>query len=82
MAQASRSLLASSMGPMEQGKNDALQGTAQTRIKSLLEHHALDRSYRFMNGTLSHSIVSAARSRCVGFCPFDTHCIVSPMGRT
>ncbi len=34
--------------------------TAQARIKSLLERHALDRSYRFMNGTLSHSVVSAA----------------------
>jgi len=39
--------------------------TAQASIKSLLERHALDRSYRFMNGTLSNSIVSAARSRCV-----------------
>jgi len=39
--------------------------TAQASIKSLLERHMLDRSYRFMNGTLSHSIISAARSRCV-----------------
>ncbi len=40
--------------------------TAQTRIKSLLERHALDRSYRFITGYNCFSfIVSATYSRCV-----------------
>ncbi len=40
--------------------------TTQARIKGLLERHALDRSYRFITGYNSLSvIVSAACSRCV-----------------
>jgi len=45
--------------------------TAQTRSKSLLERHALDRSYRFITRYIVSEIssyddiVSAACSRCV-----------------
>ncbi len=64
--------------------------TAQTRSKSLLERHALDRDYRFITGTLSQiycfsGVQSLCSRRAVfsprGFCPFDTHSIASPMGR-
>jgi len=67
------------IGNEEQGKDDALQQTAQALIKSLLERHALDRSYRFHYWVHSlNTRFGDAESLCSrravfsprGFCPF------------